>query len=48
MPIYSEDLPKAQVVFVEEEPLPLQHEFASIRQAFNDQYVIVTVGFERN
>ncbi|KAK0405136.1 hypothetical protein QR680_017815 [Steinernema hermaphroditum] len=46
LPIYAEDEKKAEYKFVEEEPLPLQTEFASIRYAFRDQYDIICARFQ--
>ncbi|EYC36192.1 hypothetical protein Y032_0924g3056, partial [Ancylostoma ceylanicum] len=38
LPIYSENDQHQQYKFVVEEPLPLQREFATVRQAFNTEY----------
>uniref|UniRef100_A0A1I7ZD01 MICOS complex subunit n=1 Tax=Steinernema glaseri TaxID=37863 RepID=A0A1I7ZD01_9BILA len=46
LPIYAEDEKKPEYKFVEEDPLPLQTEFASIRYAFRDQYDLLTARFQ--
>ncbi|KAK6052029.1 hypothetical protein COOONC_10466, partial [Cooperia oncophora] len=46
LPLYEEDLPPREYVFVEEEPLPLQREFATIRKSFQAEYNRVAEQFQ--
>ncbi|KAI6179571.1 MICOS complex subunit [Aphelenchoides besseyi] len=46
LPIYGEPKPLNTAKFVEEEPLPLQHEFATLRYAFRDFYSVISDRFK--
>ncbi|CAD5208880.1 unnamed protein product [Bursaphelenchus xylophilus] len=46
LPIYGEKKPLSSYKFVEETPLPLQTEFASIRYAFRDSYASFSERFK--
>ncbi|CAD5206276.1 unnamed protein product [Bursaphelenchus okinawaensis] len=46
LPIYGEDKPLNSYKFVEESPLPLQKEFASLRYALRDNYAVFADRFK--
>ncbi|KAK5986953.1 MICOS complex subunit [Trichostrongylus colubriformis] len=46
LPLYGDDMPQKQYVFVEEDPLPLQREFATIRKTFGTEYDRIAEQFQ--
>ncbi|KAK6024532.1 hypothetical protein OSTOST_09656 [Ostertagia ostertagi] len=46
LPLYEDDGQKKQYVFIEEDPLPLQREFATVRKAFETEYDRVAEQFQ--